>query len=329
MNSFFNKGIKYITDSNYRFLINSGFGLFDSWDDTKYLKRKYKAVIGKELNLYNPQTFNEKLQWLKLHDRRPEYTMMVNKYKVREYIADKLGEEYLIPLLGVWDDPDEIDFDALPNQFVLKCNHNSGLGMCICKDKSKLDIKKVKEDLRKGLAQNHYFLNREWPYRDISRKIICEKYVEDECPPNSDITGLLDYKYYCFNGEPRFLYIGYADVRDGIKHDRMTYLDLDWHKTDFKRPDHEELPFNIAKPVNFDEMVIIARKLSENIPFVRVDLYCINNRIYFSEMTFFPGAGFSPFSPEEWEYTLGGWIHLPSKTSAIEGEGTGSNHYRD
>ena len=148
--------------------------LLDWMPDATFLKLAYKSRMGRKLDLDNPQTFNEKLQWLKLYDRRPEYTMMVDKYKVRDYIAEKLGEEYLIPLLGVWDDPDEIDFDALPNQFVLKCNHNSGLGMCICKDKTKLDIEKVKEELRKGLKQDYYLTGREWPYKDVLRKIICE-----------------------------------------------------------------------------------------------------------------------------------------------------------
>ena len=147
--------VKMMYDSDYRFLILSGLGFYDKLDDESYLKRKYKACIKKDLNIDNPKTFNEKLQWLKLHDRKPEYTMMVDKYAVRQYIADTIGEEYLIPLLGVWDNPDDIDFDSLPNQFVLKCNHNSGLGMCICKDKSKLDIAKVKAELRKGLRQDY------------------------------------------------------------------------------------------------------------------------------------------------------------------------------
>lgn len=285
--------------------------LLDWMPDVPFLKLAFNSRMGKKLNLQNPQTFNEKLQWLKLYDRRPEYTMMVDKYKVRDYIAEKLGEEYLIPLLGVWDDPDEIDFDALPNQFVLKCNHNSGVGLCVCKSKSALNIPEVKEKLRKGLAQNYYITNKEWPYKDIPRKIICEKYMEDESPTNSDVTGLLDYKFYCFNGEPRFLYVGYADIKDGIKRDKLTYFDLDWNKTVFKRTDHAEIPFHVEKPDNFNEMIAIAKKLSESIPFVRVDLYSINNRIYFSEMTFFPGSGFAPFSPEEWEYTLGSWIPLP------------------
>ena len=146
----------------------------------------YKASTGKELNLIQPETFNEKLQWLKLHDRKPEYTIMVDKYRVREYIAKTIGEQYLIPLLGVWDSPEEIDFEALPDQFVLKCNHNSGLGMCICKDKSKLNIEKVRRELKKGLADDYYSFTREWPYKDVPRKIICEKYMTDSGDQLSD-----------------------------------------------------------------------------------------------------------------------------------------------
>ena len=162
-----------------------------SLNDEEYLKKAFKLNMGKELNLDNPQTFNEKLQWLKLHDRKSEYTIMVDKYLARDYIAKTIGEEYLIPLLGVWDSPDEIDFDALPDQFVLKCNHNSGLGMCICKDKSKLDIEKVKKELQKGLNENYYLHRREWPYKDVPRKIIAEKYMVDESG-----TELKDYKFF-------------------------------------------------------------------------------------------------------------------------------------
>lgn len=147
--------------------------------DKTYLKIKYKLATGKKLDLKNPQTFNEKLQWLKLYDRKPEYTRMVDKYEAKKYVAEKIGEEYIIPTLGVWSDPEDIDFDALPDRFVLKCTHNSGLGMCICKDKSKLDIEKVKAELRKGLREQYYYRGREWPYKDVKPRIIAEKYMED------------------------------------------------------------------------------------------------------------------------------------------------------
>jgi len=186
-----NAGYKYITDSSYRFKIKNEHGFYRNWSDEKFLTYAYLKTMGKSLDLENPKTFNEKLQWLKLHNRKPEYTIMVDKYRVRDYVADKLGEEYLIPLLGVWDDPDDIEFDALPDQFVLKCNHNSGLGMCICKDKSKLDISMTRVRLRKGLQEDYFTRNREWPYKDVPRKIIAEKYMVDE-----GLNELRDYKFF-------------------------------------------------------------------------------------------------------------------------------------
>lgn len=184
------------------FSVLAARGLLNWMPDEAYLKIQYRIKMKKRLNLENPQTFNEKLQWLKLHDRRPEYTMMVDKYRVRDFVRQKLGEEYLIPLIDVWDDPEDIDFDLLPDNFVLKCNHNSGKGMCICKDKASLDIESVKSELSQGLKQNYFFMYREWPYRDVPRKIVCEKYMLD-----SETDELRDYKWYCFNGVPQILMI--------------------------------------------------------------------------------------------------------------------------
>ena len=293
---------KFITDPQIKFGYLTKLGFYNNMPDEKYLKRKFKLVMGKELNLENPQTFNEKLQWLKLYDRKPEYTMMVDKYKVREYIKEKLGEEYLIPLLGVWDDPDEINFEALPNQFVLKCNHNSGTGMCICKDKSKLDIEKVKAELRNGLKENYYLTNREWPYKNVPRKIICEKYMVDE----NNEKGLFDYKFFCFNGKPILMYIS-NDISDEAKTD---FYDMDFNKLNIrmKDPNSDKL---IDKPIFFDKMKEIAEILSQNIPFVRVDFYYINGQIYVGELTFYHNAGFCTISPEEWNYKLGSYINLP------------------
>lgn len=301
INMVINKISRLITDSNYRFLILSSFGFYDNMDDESYLKRKYKACMGKELNLDSPKTFNEKLQWLKLHDRKPEYTMMVDKYAVRKYIADTIGEEYIIPLLGVWDNPDDIDFDALPNKFVLKCNHNSGLGMCICRDKSKLNIEKVKADLRKGLQQDYYLTGREWPYKDVPRKIVCEKYMSDEGKEE-----LSDYKILCFDGEPKLIEIHHG--RFNGMHTQDIY-DSTWCKTDIEQPG---LPISnevLAKPVFLDEMLNLSRKLSQGICHVRIDWYYTNNRLYFGEITFFDGSGFDPFLGNADEL-LGSWIKL-------------------
>ena len=303
---------RYVTDKDYRFLVSTYFRKYDKMPDDEFLKRKYKAIIGKELNLEHPVTFNEKLQWLKLNDRKPEYTAYVDKYAVRQYIAQKLGEGYLIPLLGVWDKPEDIDFDALPDKFVLKCTHNSGLGMCICKDKSKLNIGKVKKGLAKGLKQNYYLYGREWPYKDVRPQIVAEPLLKDNNVPGSIGTGLIDYKLYCFNGVPKFFYLGYANISNGYKRDQLTYMNMDWTLAPFYREGHEKVSFPIKKPAAWDEMVRIASVLSQNIPFVRVDLLYIDNRVLFSELTFSPGSGFSPFLPVEWEQQIGEWLDLPT-----------------
>ncbi|SEA08164.1 TupA-like ATPgrasp [Eubacterium aggregans] len=297
-------GAKYISNSDYRFLINAGFGKCDSMNDEDYLKKKYSIIMGKELNLDNPQTFNEKLQWLKLYDRKPEYTMMVDKIEVRKYIAETIGEEYLIPCLETWDRAKDINFDDLPNQFVLKCNHNSGTGMCICKDKTKIDFKKVQNGLDKGLRENFYLHAREWPYKNVKRRIIAEQFMGNN---------LIDYKFYCFNGEPKFLYVALANITDGKKDDLLSFYTLDWKPAPFYRKDHKPFPYKINKPDSLDEMLNIARILSEDIPFVRVDLYEVEGKIFFSELTFSPGGGFGQFYPQIWEEKIGGWLELPGR----------------
>lgn len=292
---------KILTDKKYRTKLFAGLGFYDRMDDEKYLKKLYMSNFGKELDLENPKTFNEKLQWLKLYDRKPEYTMMVDKYRVREYISEKLGEEYLIPLLGVWDDPEEIDFDKLPNQFVLKCNHNSGLGMCICKDKSKLDIKKVKAELKKGLKENFYLRGREWPYKDVPRKIICEKYMVDESGYE-----LKDYKIFCFNGEPKALFV----ATDRMTDTKFDFFDVEFNHLPFTNG-HPNAEKEIAKPQNLDEMLKAASILSKGIPQVRIDLYNVNGKILFGEMTFSHWSGMVPFEPNKWDERFGEWIVLP------------------
>lgn len=292
---------KYIADKNYRFLIDAGKGKYDKLSDREYLEKKFYAMLGYSLDLSNPQTFNEKLQWLKLYDRKPEYTMMVDKYKVREYIKEKLGEEYLIPLLGVWDKAEDINFDKLPNRFVLKCNHNSGLGMYICKDKSKLtenQIKAIRKNLVKGLQQDYYLTGREWPYKNVPRKIIAEKYMEDE-------TGQLrDYKFYCFNGEPKIIMIN-SDREIGKT--KADYFDMDFNWLDLKWG-YEHALVKPLKPINFEKMKELAVVLSKNIPELRVDFYEVNNKIYFGELTFFDGSGFDKIEPKEWDKKLGDWV---------------------
>ena len=303
MNRYIRMVKQFVLDPKVRFGYLTRAGFYNHMSDEEYLSRKYQLYFGQKLDLQNPQTFNEKLQWLKLYNRKPEYTVMVDKYKVREYIAQEFGEEYLIPLLGVWDNPDEIDFDALPNQFVLKCNHNSGLGMCICKDKSELDISKVKVELRKGLKQDYYLTGREWPYKDVPRKIIAEKYMED-------VSGdLKDYKFYCFYGEMKFVMIN--SDRNTSRPTRADYFDRDFNWLDFTWGySHAEV--HPKKPEQFEKMVAIVEKLAKGLPHIRVDLYDCNGKIYFGELTFFDGSGFDKIEPLEWDYKIGKLLKLPT-----------------
>lgn len=291
---------KAITNKDYRFLILSGQGFYDNMDDEKYLKRKYKACMGKELHLDSPQTFNEKLQWLKLYDRKPEYTTMVDKYAVKKYVADIIGEEYIIPTLGVWNHFDEIDFDKLPNQFVLKCTHDSG-GIVICKDKKKLDLKSAKKKIEKSLKQNYYWSSREWPYKDVKPRIIAEEYMIDESGYE-----LKDYKFFCFNGEAKMMFIA-TDRGSDTKFD---FYDMEFNHLPFTNG-HPNANKKIQRPKNYSKMIALAAKLSFEIPNVRVDFYNINGKIYFGELTFFHWSGLVPFEPEEWDYKLGSWIKLP------------------
>lgn len=270
--------------------------------DKLYLKMIYKKHMGKSLNLNNPKTFNEKIQWLKLYDRNPLYTQLVDKYTVREFIKNQLGEEYLIPLLGVWNNAEEINFSELPDKFVLKCNHNSG-GVIICKDKNKLDYAKVKEQLNNSLKRNYYYGTREYPYKNVKPKIIAEKYMID----NSG--GLIDYKFFCFNG--------YVDnvmlCIDRHNNDpKFYFFNKDWKLLRINvRGKEAPEDFTIPKPDCIDEMFKIASILSKGIPFVRIDLYECKNKIYFGEMTFYPQSGLDKNLLKETDLYLGNLIKLP------------------
>lgn len=274
------------------------------WDDEFYLKVIYFLTFRKKLNLDNPQTFNEKLQWLKLYDRRPEYTIMVDKYAVRKYVAEKIGNEYLIPLLGVWNDPDDIDFDSLPNQFVLKCNHDSG-GICICKDKSKINMEKVKARLRKSLNHDYYKVAREWPYKNVPRKILAECYMKSQ-----DGCDLVDYKIHCFNGKPKFILVCTERFsKNGLCED---FYSIDWDKLDIRRPMVKSNPNNIVKPRLLGVMLDLSEKLSIGLPFVRTDFYIIDNKIYFGELTLYPSGGLTSFDPKDVDIKLGECLKLPN-----------------
>ena len=289
----------FFTDKRLRFSYLTAMGLTRWMSDEQFLKKEYFLQMGKPLNLNDPKTFNEKLQWLKIHNRKPEYTTMVDKYAVKQYVADRIGEQYIIPTLGVWEHFDDIDFDNLPKQFVLKCTHDSG-GIVICRDKSKLDKKTAKKKLEYYLKRKYYYIHREWPYKNVKPRIIAEKYMT-----NGDGEDLNDYKLMCFNGKVKTTFVcSDRFSKDGLK---VTFYDTDWRRMPFERH-YPTSKTEIDKPQTYEEMVILAEKLAFGIPFVRVDFYEINGNIYFGELTFFPGSGYEEFTPEEWDKTLGNWI---------------------
>lgn len=295
--------IKNIIKNPYKliYLIKSPY-LLRLIPDKTYIKILYRANVGKKLNLGNPQTFNEKIQWLKLFDRRPEYTLMVDKFAVREYIKNNIGEEYLIPLLGVWSGFKDINFYDLPQQFVLKPNHTSG-DIFICLDKKNIDINNLKRMVNRWLRREYYWQSREWPYKNIKPKIIAEQYLVDESGE------LKDYKFLCFNGRVEYCFVcSERFSKNGLK---VTFFDRDWNVMPFERH-YPKSKKPIVKPYNFDKMITLAEKLSKNIPFVRVDFYEVNKKIYFGELTFYPGSGLEEFTPPEWDEKLGNLIELPN-----------------
>lgn len=278
--------------------------------DATYLKLLYRFKMGRRLDLKNPQTFTEKLQWLKLYNRKQEYTTMVDKYAVKEYVANIIGEEYIIPTLGVWDKPDDIDWDSLPNQFVLKTTHGGGGGgVVICRDKTTFNKEKALTKLSQSLKSDIYSGLREWPYKNVPKRIIAEKFIAPE--KISSPKDLLDYKFFCFDGEPKFLY-----VSDSPSHS-LAFLNTDWTLTDFGRDDYHPLEQLPEKPENLEEMLDIARKLSSGIPHVRVDLYNIDNHIYFGELTLYTGSGYIPFNPKEYDGNLGDLLTLPNASWGV------------
>ena len=266
-------------------------------DDKTYLKIKYKHIMKQKLNLDNPQTFNEKLQWLKLHNRKDIYTTMVDKYEAKKYVANIIGEEYIIPTLGVYEKFDDINFEELPNKFVIKCTHDSG-GIVICEDKNNFDYKEAKKKINKGLKSNFYYFSREWPYKNVKPRIIVEKYMEDNI-----IGELIDYKSYAFNGECDYLMACYNRAKGNIK---FLYYDREWHL--IKNFSYDGMKYGnnikIPKPKNLDKMFEFATILSKDIPFIRVDFYEANGMLYFGELTFYPSAGFDDGRTKELEEYL-------------------------
>lgn len=280
--------------------------LFNYVPDKWAMAIKYRNHFLKKLDLKNPQTFNEKLQWLKLYDRRPEYTTMVDKYRAKEYVASIIGEAYIIPTLGVWKSFDEIDFDALPNQFVLKCNHGSGDAV-ICKDKGTFDMESARKKLTDALNTDYYLISREWPYKNVDRLILAEQYLED-----SETHDARDYKFFCFDGEVKCFKV---DL------DRFAGRHANWYDRE-----GEILPYGtlgaepvydreVRLPAKLDKMMKLAETLSHGYPFMRVDFYYVNEKIYSGELTFYPASGLKPFTDVEWDKIMGQWLKLPEPVS--------------
>lgn len=269
--------------------------------DKKHIEKVYLERTGKELNLKNPKTFNEKCNWLKLYDRKPIYTVMADKYLARQYISERIGSQHLIPLLGVWDNADEIDFDKLPDKFVIKCNHDNGV--IICRNKAELDFEAVRKNLNGRLQRDYYRKNREWPYKNIPRKIICEKLLE-----NSDGNQLLEYNVFCFNGVPKFFKVG-SVLPDGTL--AKDFYDIEWNHLEMKTGASAGDVF--PKPTHYNKLIEYAEKLSEGTTHVRVDFYDCNNKLYNGEMTFFSNGGHMKFTPDDWDTIWGDCLTLPKK----------------
>ena len=284
--------------------------------DKLYLSLRYRCKMGQWINWNTPKTFAEKLQWLKVYNRRPEYTMMVDKYAVKDYVANIIGDKYIIPTIGVWDTPEDISWDSLPNQFVLKTTQGGGGGgVVICRDKATLDKEEAIKILKESLRLDLYSSLREWPYKNVQRRVLAEMYIE---PSQSVGSGdLPDYKFFCFNGIPLYCQV----IRDRSGMETIDFYDMNWKHLPFVglnpvRPT-KDTPIArngttpVPRPNHLDAMKEICEKLSKGIPFVRVDLYVVGEVEFFGELTFFPASGMGTFTPEEWQYKLGEMIKLP------------------
>ena len=277
--------------------------------DAAYLKLLYRFKMGHRLDLKSPQTFTEKLQWLKLYNRKPEYTTMVDKYAVKQYVANIIGEEYIIPTLGVWDKPEDIDWDSLPNQFVLKTTHGGGGGgVVICREKGTFDKTTAIAKLKESMASDIYSGLREWPYKNVPKRIIAEKFMAPEKSPSPK--DLPDYKFFCFNGEPKYCQV----IRDRHTKETIDFYDMDWNHMPFVglNPVARNGLTPVARPGNLGDMKDICRKLAEAKSFVRVDLYVIDDKSYFGELTLSPASGMGVFTPVEWNGKLGDLLTLPN-----------------
>ena len=288
---------RFIHNLFWRFANNT----YKYWPDSLWLKMIYRNKFHRNLNLSNPQSFNEKLNWLKLYNRNPLYSTLVDKFAVKKYVADLIGEEYVIPCYGVWDSFDEIDFNNLPDKFILKCTHDSG-GICICRNRETFDCSEAKDIISKSLKHNFFWWTREWVYKNVKPRVLAEKLMNDHTGEN-----LRDYKFWCFNGKPIYMY---CSVKSGDVYE--SFYDMDYMPVNinhnFPRSD-----FEIPKPECFEEMKSLALKLSENIPFVRVDFYQVDRKVYFGEFTFYDWGGMRPFESYQQDLDLGKLIQLPPR----------------
>lgn len=291
----------FLQDPSSRYKSLARRGLYKNMSDEDFIRKQFKLELGYDLDLEHPKTFNEKLQWLKLHDRKPIYTTMVDKYAVKEYVASIIGDKYIVPLLGVWDRFEDIDFDSLPNQFVIKCTHDSG-GLVIVKDKQALDVRAAQKKISRALKSNYFHLGREWAYKDVKPKIIAEQYLEDESH------GLIDYKVLCFGGIPKLVEVHKGRYTDEHSQD---FYDVNWELQPFNQIGEHNAAVPEKKPPFLDEMLKLSAILAGDMAHIRIDWYYTNNQLYFGEYTFFDASGFDDFEPNEANLLLGSWIHLP------------------
>ena len=289
-----------------RYIVVAILERFGGWiPDKQYLRLAYYLHTGERLHLNPPKTFNEKIQWLKLYDRNPLYTSLVDKYEVKEYVAKIIGEEFIIPTLGVWDSPEDIDYDRLPQKFVLKTTHDGGgEGVIIC-DKDNLDVKRIKSKLERSFKRNIYRSLREWPYKGIKPRVMAEQLIE---PSDMEGEGLKDYKFFCFNGDPKFCQV--KSHRDSNNY--IDLFDMQWDLLPFTGLNPNQLNAEITpkRPDNYVLMVKLAKSLCYIADFVRIDFYNVNGRIYFGEITFYPASGMGTFTPKEYDYLIGEKLDL-------------------
>lgn len=281
---------------------NSIKKIMNKLSDKMFIKLKYFYHFKKFPNLRNPKTYNEKLQWLKLYDRNEKYPLLVDKYEVKKHIAETIGKEYVIPTIGIYDSFEDIDFETLPERFVIKVTHDCG-GVFICNNRDTLDINKAKRFINSHFSNNYYYEGREWPYKYLKPRIIIEQYMED-----TETKELRDYKFFCFNGKVKALFIA-TDRQNPDEDTKFDFFDDNFNHLPFKQG-HPNAKVPPQKPINFEKMKEMAAILSAGIPHVRVDFYEVNGKIYFGEMTFYHFSGFIPFEPEEWDKQFGEYLSL-------------------